>query len=62
MSVPHETNRGVALYGDKVYYAAGEAVLVALDVRTGREVWTTVVADNSRATTRRWRRSLPAVW
>jgi len=45
-SVPHETNRGVALYGDKVYYAAGEAVLVALDARTGREVWTTTVADN----------------
>ena len=38
--VPHETNRGVALYGDKVYFAAGEAVLVALDARTGREVWT----------------------
>jgi alcohol dehydrogenase (cytochrome c) len=46
-SVPHETNRGVALFGDKVYVAAGEAVLVALDARTGREVWTTVVADNA---------------
>src|SRR5215475_1366758 len=45
-SVPHETNRGVALYADKVYYAAGEAVLVALDARTGKEVWTTTVADN----------------
>ena len=41
MNVPHQTNRGVALYGDKVYFAAGEAVLVALDARTGREVWTT---------------------
>jgi alcohol dehydrogenase (cytochrome c) len=47
MSVPHETNRGVALFGDKVYFAAGEAVLVALDARTGREVWKTVVADNA---------------
>jgi len=47
--VLHETNRGVALYGDKVYYAAGEAVLVALDARTGREVWTTTVADNKSA-------------
>src|SRR6185503_8851658 len=47
MSVPHETNRGVALFGDKVYFAAGEAVLIALDARTGREVWTTVVADNA---------------
>ena len=47
--VPHETNRGVALYGDKVFYAAGEAVLVALDAKTGREVWTTSVADNKSA-------------
>ena len=45
-SVPHETNRGVALYGDKVYLAAGEAVLVALDAKTGREIWTSRVAEN----------------
>ena len=45
-TVPHETNRGIALYGDKVYFAAGEAVLVALDAKTGKEVWTTEVADN----------------
>ena len=45
-SVLHDTNRGVALLGDKVFYAAGEAVLVALDARTGRVVWTTTVADN----------------
>src|SRR5712691_1557359 len=44
--VPHDTSRGVALYGDTVLYAAGEAVLVALDARTGKEVWTTTVADN----------------
>ena len=44
--IPHETNRGVALYGDKVYVAAGEAVLVALDARTGKEVWTANVGDN----------------
>src|SRR3984885_14757293 len=48
-SVPHETNRGIALYGDKVYFAAGEAVLVALDAQTGREVWTMEVADNRSA-------------
>ena len=46
MQVPHQTNRGIALYGDKVFFAAGEAVLVALDARTGREVWTAPVADN----------------
>lgn len=45
-SVRHETNRGVALYDDKVIFAAGEAVLVALNVKTGRPVWTTTVADN----------------
>jgi alcohol dehydrogenase (cytochrome c) len=44
--VLHDTNRGVALYGDKVYYLLGEAILVALDAKTGREVWTTTVADN----------------
>ena len=42
----HPTTRGVALHGDKVFFAAGEAVLVALDVRTGKEVWTTTVAEN----------------
>jgi alcohol dehydrogenase (cytochrome c) len=47
--VLHDTNRGVALYGDTVFYAAAEAVLVALDARTGRELWTTTVADNASA-------------
>ncbi|HEY2843298.1 MAG TPA: PQQ-binding-like beta-propeller repeat protein, partial [Bryobacteraceae bacterium] len=45
-NVPHDTSRGVALFGDRVYFAAGEAVLVALDAKTGREVWTSNVADN----------------
>ena len=43
----HPTSRGVAVYNDKVYFAAGEAVLVALDAKTGEEVWTTRVADNA---------------
>jgi alcohol dehydrogenase (cytochrome c) len=43
----HPTTRGVAVYGDKVFFAAGEAVLVALNARTGEEVWTTRVADNA---------------
>jgi alcohol dehydrogenase (cytochrome c) len=46
-NVPHDTSRGIALYGDRVYFAAGEAVIVALDVKTGREVWTTSVAENT---------------
>jgi alcohol dehydrogenase (cytochrome c) len=47
--VPHDTNRGVALYGDKVYFAGGEAMVVALDAKSGRQVWTTTVADNRSA-------------
>jgi alcohol dehydrogenase (cytochrome c) len=43
---PHATSRGVALYGDKVFFAAAESVLVALNAKTGKEVWTTRVADN----------------
>jgi alcohol dehydrogenase (cytochrome c) len=41
----HPTNRGVGLLGDKVYFASGEAVLVALDAKTGKEVWTATVED-----------------
>jgi alcohol dehydrogenase (cytochrome c) len=44
--VLHQTSRGVALFGDKVYLAANEGVLVALDARTGKEVWTVTVGDN----------------
>jgi alcohol dehydrogenase (cytochrome c) len=44
--VLHRTSRGVALYGDKVFFAAADAVLVALDARTGKEVWTTKVEEN----------------
>jgi alcohol dehydrogenase (cytochrome c) len=44
--VPHPTSRGVALFDDKVFFALGESFLVALDAKTGREVWRTEVADN----------------
>ena len=43
---PHPTSRGVALYGDKVFFAANDAVLVALNARTGLGAWRTTVADN----------------
>jgi alcohol dehydrogenase (cytochrome c) len=42
----HPTSRGVALYGDKVYFCAGDAVLVAIDAKTGKEVWSTKTAVN----------------
>jgi len=44
----HGTSRGVALYRDKVFFAAGEAVLIALDAATGTEVWTAKVEDNKK--------------
>src|SRR6266403_5043957 len=42
----HPTSRGVALYGDKVFFAAGQALLVALNAKTGEEIWTTKVEEN----------------
>ncbi len=44
----HPTSRGVALYDDMVFLAGNDAVLIALNARTGEEVWTTKVADNSQ--------------
>ncbi len=41
----HPTNRGVALYGDKVYTATSDARVVALDARTGAVVWNEAVED-----------------
>jgi alcohol dehydrogenase (cytochrome c) len=41
----HPTSRGVGLLGDKVYFAAADAVLVALDAKTGNEVWKQTVED-----------------
>ena len=45
MTPLHPTNRGVGLFGDKVFFAAAESVLVALDAKTGKEVWTATVDD-----------------
>lgn len=43
----HNTNRGVALYGDKVYVATLDAHVVALNARSGEVVWDQTVQDNS---------------
>jgi len=45
----HPTNRGVALYGEKVYFASADCILVALDAKTGKEVWTAKVDDYKQA-------------
>ena len=47
--VLHQPNRGVALYQDKVFFTAGEAVLIALDAKTGRELWQKETANNKAA-------------
>jgi alcohol dehydrogenase (cytochrome c) len=38
-------SRGVAILGDKVYLGTLDAMLIAINARTGKEVWTTTVAD-----------------
>ena len=45
MAHPHRTNRGVGLYGDKVFYTTHDAFVVALDAQSGEVVWETAVAD-----------------
>ncbi len=37
--------RNIALYGDKLYMATYDAALVAVDARTGKQLWRTVKAD-----------------
>ena len=45
---PHATNRGVALYGDRVYVGTLDARVVALEAATGRVVWKRVIANYRR--------------
>jgi alcohol dehydrogenase (cytochrome c) len=37
--------RGIAVWGDKVYFAANNAIMHALDARTGKLVWSTPLSD-----------------
>jgi len=41
-------NRGVAVYGNRVYMGRLDGRLVALDTTDGKEVWNVQVADNQR--------------
>src|SRR6202795_826160 len=41
----HNTSRGVALFGDKVFLPCLDAMLVALDAKTGKVAWEAKVAD-----------------
>jgi PQQ-dependent dehydrogenase (methanol/ethanol family) len=38
--------RNIAIFGDKIFGATGDAHLIALDARTGKLVWDTAVADS----------------
>src|SRR2546425_10466829 len=44
--VLHPTTRGVALFGDNVFFATNDAMLVAINAVTGNEVWVTKVEEN----------------
>ena len=44
-------NRGAAVFGNKVYFATPDAHLIALDRKTGKEVWDVQVGDWTKAQT-----------
>ena len=43
--------RNIAIYGDKLYLATYDAAIVAIDARTGQQVWRTVKADYAKGYT-----------
>jgi len=46
-SATGNSQRGIALYDDKVYITTSEAHIFALDARTGKNVWDTVIGDRT---------------
>ena len=42
-------NRGMAMWGNKVYFATVDGRLIALEARTGTHVWTTATIEPSQA-------------
>jgi alcohol dehydrogenase (cytochrome c) len=43
---PWKLTRGLAILGDKVFLAGLDAKMIALDAKTGKELWATKVADH----------------
>lgn len=41
----NQSNRGVAILGNRLFFGTLDAALVALDARTGRQLWETQLAD-----------------
>ena len=44
------SQRGLAIYDDKVYVTTSDAHIYALDARTGKNVWDTVIGDRTNGT------------
>ena len=44
------SQRGLAMYDDKIYVTTGDAHIYALDARTGKNVWDTVIGNRSATT------------
>ena len=42
------SQRGLAMYDDKIFVTTGEAHIFALDARTGKNVWDTLIGDRTK--------------
>ncbi len=49
-SATGNSQRGLAIYDNKVYVTTGQAHIYALDARTGKDVWDTVIGDRTQGT------------
>jgi alcohol dehydrogenase (cytochrome c) len=45
LSQAYGKHRGVSIYGDRVYWGTADSYLVALDARTGEQIWETKTGD-----------------
>lgn len=45
---PRNFSRNIAIFGDKLFMTTFDAALVAVDARTGKELWRTVKADHNK--------------
>ena len=41
----HPTNRGVGFWGDKIFFVSRDSILVALDAKSGAELWTATMEN-----------------
>ena len=46
-SATGNSQRGIAIYDDKVYVTTGDAHIYALDARTGKNAWDTIIGDRT---------------